>query len=36
LGFLKNEEYASLSSAIERIMKMLSALSGKIRNIPAA
>jgi four helix bundle protein len=36
LGFLKNEEYASLSSAIERIMKMLSGLSGKIRNIPAA
>jgi four helix bundle protein len=29
LGFLKNEEYASLSSAIDRIMKMLSALSGR-------
>jgi four helix bundle protein len=36
LGFLENEKYASLSSVIDRVMKMLSALSGKIRNVPAA
>ena len=36
LGFLKNEEYADLSSAIDRVMRMLSALSGKVRKIPAA
>ncbi len=36
LGFLKNEEYADLSSAVDRVMKMLSALAGKIRNISAA
>jgi four helix bundle protein len=36
LGFLKTEEYVDLSSAVDRVMKMLSALSGKVRNIPAA
>jgi four helix bundle protein len=36
LGFLKNEEYADLGSAVDRIMRMLSALSGKVRNTPAA
>jgi four helix bundle protein len=36
LGFLENEEYATLSTAIERIMKMLPALSGKIRHVPTA
>jgi four helix bundle protein len=36
LGFLKNEEYADSNSAIDRVMRMLSALSGKVRRIPAA
>ena len=36
LGFLKTEEYVDLSSAVDRVMKMLSALSGKVRNIPDA
>ena len=36
LGLLKTEDYGDLSTALDRIMKMLSALSGKIRNIAAA
>jgi four helix bundle protein len=36
LGFLKNEDYANLGSATDRVMRMLSALSGKVRNISAA
>ena len=36
LGLLKNEEYTDLSSAVDRIMKMLCALSVKVRNAPAA
>lgn len=36
LGFLKNEEYADFNSAIDRVMRMLSALSGKVRKIPGA
>jgi four helix bundle protein len=36
LGFLKDGDYPVLSSAVERVMKMLSALSGKIRNAAAA
>ena len=35
LGFLKSEEYADLSSAVDRVLRMLSALSGKVRNISA-
>src|SRR5208282_1209161 len=35
LGFLENEEYAGLSSAVDRVMKMLSVLSGKIRSASA-
>ncbi len=35
LGLLKAEDYVELGAAL-RIMKMLSALSGKIRNIAAA
>ena len=35
LGFLKGEEYANLIAAVDRVMRMLSALSGKVRNIPA-
>jgi four helix bundle protein len=36
LGFLKSEEYADLNSAVDRVLRMLSALSGKVRNISAA
>jgi four helix bundle protein len=36
LGLLENEEYASLSSAVDRVMKMLSSLSGTIRSASAA
>jgi len=36
LGLLKTEDYGDLSTALDRIMKMLSALSGKVRNIAAA
>src|SRR5579864_6835008 len=36
LGFVKNEEYAELSSDLDRVMRMLSALSGKIRSASAA
>lgn len=36
LGLLNTEDYGELSTALDRIMKMLSVLSGKIRNIPAA
>jgi four helix bundle protein len=36
LGFMKSEEYAELSASLERTMRMLSALSAKIRNPSAA
>jgi four helix bundle protein len=36
LALLGEEEYATLSLAVDRVMKMLSALSGKIRNASAA
>ena len=36
LGFVKNEEYTELNSDLERVMRMLSALSGKIRSASAA
>jgi len=36
LGLLNSEEYSDLNSAVERVMKMLSALSAKIRNVSAA
>ena len=32
LGFLKNSEYSSLNSDLGEIMRMLSALSQKVRN----
>jgi len=31
LGFLANEEYSALNAGAERIMRMLSALSAKVR-----
>jgi four helix bundle protein len=36
LGFVRDEEYIDLSSAVERVMKMLSALSGKIKSASVA
>jgi four helix bundle protein len=36
LGFMKNEEHTELSATLERTMRMLSALSSKVRNPPAA
>jgi len=36
LGFMKSEEYAELNASLERTMRMLSALSAKIRNPSAA
>ena len=36
LGFLMKEHYAGIASRVESVMKMLSALSGKLRSIPAA
>jgi len=36
LGLLDNDEYANLSTAADTVMRMLSALSGKIRNASAA
>jgi len=36
LGFVKGEEYAELNSDLERVMRMLSALSGRIRSASAA
>jgi four helix bundle protein len=36
LGLLGKEEYATLTLAVDRVMKMLSALSGKIRSASAA
>ncbi len=36
LGFLKNEEHAELDGNLERLMRMLSALSAKLRNQPVA
>jgi four helix bundle protein len=36
LGFVKSEEYAELNSDLDRVMRMLSALSGKIRSVSAA
>jgi len=35
LDFMKNEEYAELNASLERIMRMLSALSGKVKSHPA-
>jgi four helix bundle protein len=32
LGFIKSEEHAELNANLERVMRMLSALSGKVRN----
>jgi len=36
LGFLSKEQYAELNSHAERVMKMLSALSAKLRSAAAA
>jgi four helix bundle protein len=36
LGFVKNEVHAGLSENLERVMRMLSALSAKVRNPSAA
>jgi hypothetical protein len=36
LGVLKTEDYGDLNTSLDRIMKMLSALSGRIRKIAAA
>ncbi|HEY3973324.1 MAG TPA: four helix bundle protein [Candidatus Sulfotelmatobacter sp.] len=36
LGFLSEEGFTPLNSQTERVLKMLSALSAKIRNISAA
>jgi four helix bundle protein len=36
LGFLKDEDYAHLNSAIDRVLRMLSALLVKIKNVTAA
>jgi len=36
LGFMKNEEHAELNANLERTMRMLSALSAKVRSLPAA
>jgi four helix bundle protein len=36
LGFIKSEEHAELNANLERLMRMLSALSGKIRSASAA
>ncbi len=35
-GFLKDEDYAHLNSAIDRVLRMLSALLVKIKNVTAA
>jgi four helix bundle protein len=36
LGFLREEYFADLSARIDRVMKMLSALVGKLKRLPAA
>ena len=36
LGFLADDEYSDLNLSLERVMKMLSALSGRLRNAHAA
>ncbi len=36
LVFLRNEEYGELNASLGRVMRMLSALSSKVRNPPAA
>jgi len=36
LGFLKNEEHAEMDAQVERVMRMLSSLSAKVRNPSAA
>jgi len=36
LGFLKSAEYEPLSSDLSEVMRMLSALSAKVRNAAAA
>ena len=36
LGFVNNEEHSELNANLERIMRMLSALSSKVRNPSAA
>jgi four helix bundle protein len=36
LGFVRSEDYAELDANLERLMKMLSALSAKVRNSFAA
>jgi four helix bundle protein len=36
LGFVMNEQYIELNASLERVLRMLSALSAKVRNPPAA
>jgi four helix bundle protein len=36
LGFVNEGEYAKLDVSVERVLRMLSALSGKVRNPSAA
>jgi four helix bundle protein len=36
LGFVTNEQYADLNATVERVLRMLSSLSAKVRNPSAA
>jgi four helix bundle protein len=36
LGFMTNEEHVELNTSLERVMRMMSALSSKVRNRTAA
>jgi four helix bundle protein len=36
LGFVRSEEHAQLDATLERVLRMLSALSSKVRNSSAA
>jgi four helix bundle protein len=36
LGFLKTEDHAELDANVERILRMISAFSGKVRKQPVA
>jgi four helix bundle protein len=36
LGFVANEQYVELNAILERVMRMLSVLSAKVRNPTAA
>jgi hypothetical protein len=36
LQFLRHEQYIELAARVERVMKMLSVLSGKLRNVKSS